>query len=849
MIMLVGPTECGKSTFAENVLIPRLKFTDERSGYMSNVQYFSSDKIRQDLLGHAYDKYDENMLEASKQAFEMLYYGMRQVTSYPINADFVVVDTIGLASEHCEEVRKIAEENGYHVSVIIFDYRKRDDYYISERSKKIISNHLRRLKEEVLPTVSKEGYESIVRIKEKNFLDAADSYQITIEDKELFIASQLDQDKTYVMVGDIHEQVDALKVLIEKNGYTIDEQGLMVAKGEKSPLFVLVGDYVDKGGNTEETISFLYKNKQHFHFILGNHEYFVYLWLSGEKSVRGIEQETLDNYFTSIKVLEKDEVLRNKFLELYSMATPFAHYNGRKTPSFYVTHAPTPEKYIGKVSKEAIRHQRNFRLMREEPIEPQLEFLQKEAVFNYPYYFFGHVMTQKPIRIGKTIGIDTGAGNLVNLTTAQIKYGKVIFQHQQISETPTEEIPILFPYKRKEPVIVMDERLQKKINYFSKHAINYFAGTISPADKQGETLESIEQGLNFFLDKGVQQVVLQPKYMGSRCTIYLFKDIEKCYATSRRGFLIKQVDMQPIYQHMVERLGSYMEENKIEMLILDGELMPWKALGEDLINQSFVPISTALTIEERIMEESGFYQQLQDIQENPKYDEYKQDRNQLNKKELIDKMGSNAYQTFSQAHKLSNYLGNAEDQFDAIMVYKEQVAIYGADMEMHYKPFAILKIVYTSEKEAFPDMSTSEMYQLLNDDAFVVVDLENSEDYANAIAYFNTLTTERQMEGVVIKPQHTEDMLKAAPHMKVRNPEYLSIIYGYNYRNPIKYQKLLKNKKIGRKVRASIDEYNLGQRLLAIPYKEISVDNKEYTDVVAKLLGEMERSENIDPRL
>ena len=34
------------------------------------------------------------------------------------------------------------------------------------------------------------------------------------------------------------------------------------------------------------------------------------------------------------------------------------------------------------------------------------------------------------------------------------------------------------------------------------------------------------------------------------------------------------------------------------------------------------------------------------------------------------------------------------------------------------------------------------------------------------------------------------------PYMKVRNPSYLAIIYGYDYRFPHKYTKLMKQKNI-----------------------------------------------------
>lgn len=73
ILMLIGPTECGKTTFAREVLIPGLRFADETKNYRANVQYISSDSIRQELLGADLDKYDQVMLEASEQAFQLLY--------------------------------------------------------------------------------------------------------------------------------------------------------------------------------------------------------------------------------------------------------------------------------------------------------------------------------------------------------------------------------------------------------------------------------------------------------------------------------------------------------------------------------------------------------------------------------------------------------------------------------------------------------------------------------------------------------------------------------------------------------------------------------------------------------
>jgi predicted kinase len=65
IFMLVGATECGKTTFAKEVLLPQLRLEDVSRNWRANVQYLSSDAIRQDILGYDYDKYDQVMLESS----------------------------------------------------------------------------------------------------------------------------------------------------------------------------------------------------------------------------------------------------------------------------------------------------------------------------------------------------------------------------------------------------------------------------------------------------------------------------------------------------------------------------------------------------------------------------------------------------------------------------------------------------------------------------------------------------------------------------------------------------------------------------------------------------------------
>lgn len=146
-----------------------------------------------------------------------------------------------------------------------------------------------------------------------------------------------------------------------------------------------------------------------------------------------------------------------------------------------------------------------------------------------------------------------------------------------------------------------------------------------------------------------------------------------------------------------------------------------------------------------------------------------------------------------------------------------------------------------------PDWKTSDMYRFVNDDHFLTIDLSEPNAYEEAFRYFSTITLENKMEGIVIKPELINQ--KVVPAMKVRNLEYLSIIYGYDYRFPHKYRKLFNQKNITQKLKTSMQEHRLGERMLGFKFEDISPENTEYQQVVATMLFEVAKEKEIDPRL
>ncbi len=852
IFMLIGSTECGKTTFAKEVLIPALRFDDEMRNVRSNIQYISSDSIRQELLGYEYDKYDQVMLEASEQAFHLLFEKLKMATSFPVNAEFVVLDTTGLSEDFRAKVREIAKEHHYHLDVIVFDYRKREDYYASDRSKKLITNHMNRLRTEVLRTLSREGYTSIHRVRCKDFYSPAErlahpDYKIVIENKDEYLSTILPNNQKYIVIGDIHECLQELKGLLLGYGYKVEANKIIATEKVEQTKLIVAGDWIDKGKNTRETIDFLYDNQEHFLFVMGNHENFVYRYLQGE--IKGVDRDQLHAYFDSTQVLANDPLLFDKFKHLFSLSKPFYRCIRFTGPSYYVTHAPCRNKYIGKLDANAVRHQRNFRIDRTSSVEDQLAFLAQEAVSNHPYHIFGHIAAKQAFRIKNKLHIDTGCVYGNALTSVVISHKPFFTSHKSGQTALSENLGTLFQQQRNVSTDDLGYEDIRRLHYCARNKVNFISGTMSPANKDeaSDDLESLRSGLNDFANRGVKQAVLQPKYMGSRCTIYLHREVEHCFAVSRNGYKISQIDLSEVYQKLLHKFGNYMEEHRIALLILDGELLPWNAIGKGLIDKQFKPIEKALETELAYLQQNGFEQAWTRLVEAYQATSFEKDQYHISKNELTEKYGASIYQNYKYIHDLLHMYVPIDDHLKAYATYKKQLELYAQDAALDYKPFALLKIVFADGSERIPDWKTSVMYSFITDDDFLLLDVSLPDAYERAEQFFMNITLEQQMEGIVIKPEHLHG--NEIPYMKVRNPEYLSIIYGYDYRFAYKYRKLMKQKNITQKLRTSVREHQLGSQMLAVPYDSISQHNEAYKEIVASLLFEAAKEKEIDPRL
>ena len=86
-------------------------------------------------------------------------------------------------------------------------------------------------------------------------------------------------------------------------------------------------------------------------------------------------------------------------------------------------------------------------------------------------------------------------------------------------------------------------RIKNRIDWFCENKVNAFSPTISPAPKSAELkeIESITEAFKYFSERGVNEFIVERKYMGSYCDIYLHKNIEDTYFVSRNGYLINHI--------------------------------------------------------------------------------------------------------------------------------------------------------------------------------------------------------------------------------------------------------------------------------------------------------------------
>lgn len=411
VVLLIGPTCCEKRRFSK-LLVDELSKQLRINNICPKVQNISFNRLRNQLTninaiqnktGIDYPP-KEGYEHHENRIYQVLYCLVKTVTSFPISAHFVVVDIDKVDKNFGLEIEKIVRENHYCLDLINF-------YTQSNTLSEHFATSYRIIRE-----ISSEYVNKIdIRLPHESFSGLSDfildyndpGYSpVIIRKLHQYQPLMLNPLKRYLIVGDLHECIDEFKVLITKYGFSISDD--LIEPDKNQSEIILVGDTINKGHKTEETIRFLHYNIKNslvpIHYIRGNHEDSIYNLLR-----KKFPPSLLGSSLSSYQILRDCKELKQQFLEIVSCSKPFVYYHSidDKTRSFYVTHAPCQSIYLGKIDRISLKKQRYNNVKQSGVVKSLINPISSE----FPYHIFGH-LTLKEVHIGNQdnlVAIDTGA--------------------------------------------------------------------------------------------------------------------------------------------------------------------------------------------------------------------------------------------------------------------------------------------------------------------------------------------------------------------------------------------------------------------------------------------------------
>ncbi|MBS7254655.1 DNA ligase-like domain-containing protein [Flavobacterium branchiicola] len=394
---------------------------------------------------------------------------------------------------------------------------------------------------------------------------------------------------------------------------------------------------------------------------------------------------------------------------------------------------------------------------------------------------------------------------------------------------------------------MLDYKIRNRIEWFCENKINDFSPTISPAPKNKERneIESIESAIHYYMHHGVTEFVVQKKYMGSYCTIYLKRNIEETYFVSRNGFKMDHINTEQAIESLRDLHAKMLVDFPyFEILMIASELLPWKILGAGLIEKEFIGYYDALQRHKDYLKDSGLIEKLISIKNEEAFTTYVSDKTQLSRKEFSSKYKMHIIRQYDALELVK--IPNLDKQQESLNVFKNQIDTFGTEGEIYFKPFTILKEVKISGEEILPNSNLT--YELINDDLFLHLEITalNKEEKLKEIYAFFEKLTEANEEGIMIKP--VQNYLKGLPPcFKVRNNNYLTMIYGVNFHQD--FDHYLDKRNVKRKLEQSINGWEINQKMLQIPYKDLRGENYLMRLLLLKRINNEEIEKTLDPRL
>jgi protein phosphatase len=344
--------------------------------------------------------------------------------------------------------------------------------------------------------------------------------------------------------------------------------------------------------------------------------------------------------------------------------------------------------------------------------------------------------------------------------------------------------------------------------------------------KEENYLEHPLEAFDYYRKNKVNRVICEEKHMGSRAVIVLCRD----EAAARECFGIEDNSTGIIYtrtgRHFFDGAESRYETALLDRLrgnldnsgfwdtfstpwvCLDTELMPWSAKAQKLLADQYAPVGRA--------GRDGLAGAMEALQKIPI----------LTTPENLSGAPASGKKEFANNMDITQTLNNFKYRRECLDLYTEAYRRYcwtvnSAD-DFRIAPFHILATEHKvwNEEDHVRHLSVIKEYITGMDSIFVPtryigIDLNDKHSVDAGIDWWTTLT-QGGGEGMVVKPldfivRGKKTVLQ--PAVKCRGREYLRIIYGPEYTEKARMERL-RSRSLHKKRRLALDEFSLGMEAL-----------------------------------
>ncbi|HVF06586.1 MAG TPA: polynucleotide kinase-phosphatase [Frankiaceae bacterium] len=813
LVVLVGASGSGKSTFARAHFLP--------------TQVLSSDWCR----GLVSD--DENDQNATRDAFDVLHY----IAGKRLDAGrLTVVDATNVQPDARKSLVALAREHDVLPVAIVLDPGERVcvERNATRADRPFGADVVRRQRDQLrrgLKSLAREGFRKVHVLRSVEEIDTA-----TIVTERLLNDFRHDTGP-FDVIGDVHGCRAELETLLTTLGYVVarDDAGrATTARHPDGRKVVFVGDLVDRGPDTPGVLRLAMGMVADgtAYAVPGNHENKLV------RALRGRDVQVTHGLAESLAQLALEPPEFKAAVEgfCYGLVSHLVLDGGR----LVVAHAGLKERFHGRASARV----RDFALYGETTGETDefglpVRYAWAEDYRGRATVLYGHTPVPEPVWVNNTMCLDTGCVFGGRLTALR-------WPEKEVVSVPAERVwyepvkPFLAPEAtapaatagRREPdvlditdvlgnggvltrqhgrVKVREENAAGALEVMSRFALDprwllYLPPAMAPcgtSTREG-LLEHPAEAFAAYRAEGVAGVICEEKHMGSRAVALVCRDEQVArerfgaddgttgavYTRTGRPFFRPDLTEALLARLRDAVAGAGLwDELGTGWLLLDAELLPWSAKAEELLRSDYAPVGAAAraALPAAVATLTTAAARGLDVGD------------------LLARTRTRAANAEAFRDAYGRYCWPT-DGLDGVTLAPFQLlaterATYAANDHLWHLGIA------ERLAQAAPDVVTRTRH--------VVADTTDEATQAAATEWWEELTGAGG-EGMVVKPLANLTRGRKGlvqPGVKCRGREYLRIIYGPDYTEPVHLDRV-RQRRLGPKRSLALREYALGLEAL-----------------------------------